>query len=371
MSVFRIWLRRIVLGAIAIAVLALAGLWVIAPQILVLAREGFPGQVWPTSGTYLEVAGAQTPAAPPAGRALPAAAHDRLVNTSGRALLMERDGVLEYEEYTAGLAREDRFNSYSMVKSLIGAMIIRAVADGKIASLDDPLSDYLGPESPDTTIRAVLTMTSGLELHGLQTKQMEDGDFSAFSGVAELHAFGIERLLPRLHPNAAVAGTFRYESSNSAVLGAVLEQVYQQRLPALLSTLIWQPAGAQTASWRAYPMSGGATAYCCLYARPLDWLMVGRYLLDNGTPEAPFLPQPLWNDLFLPALSPEQRQDRFYGYHISHNVMDRAGENVAGPFAYFTGHLGQVVYLLPEQNTVVVRFGAQRQPLQATLYDLF
>lgn len=57
--------------------------------------------------------------------------------------------------------------------------------------------------------------------------------------------------------------------------------------------------------------------------------------------------------------------------HIRHDLLDRAGENIQGPFAYFFGHQGQIVYFLPDKGIVAVRFGAQPQLLHSTLYELF
>jgi hypothetical protein len=42
----------------------------------------------------------------------------------------------------------------------------------------------------------------------------------------------------------------------------------------------------------------------------------------------------------------------------------------AGPFAYMMGHGGQIAYLLPGQDAIVVRFGAQAQLLHSTLYEV-
>src|SRR3712207_8736566 len=52
--------------------------------------------------------------------------------------------------------------------------------------------------------------------------------------------------------------------------------LFRSPLPELLSELIWKPAGAEEAHWRQYPSGEGVSAYCCLFARPLDWLRVGR-----------------------------------------------------------------------------------------------
>lgn len=363
--------RRLAVGLLFLLLAALLLTWVAAPQVLVLLREGFPAQTWPAPGSYAQVQGASPPLSPPPGQPAPQVARDRLTQQGGRALLMDQGGTLLVEEYAQGLTRADRLNSYSLVKSLVGALTLRAVADGKIASLDDPLSAYLGAQAPDVTIRDALTMTSGLMLDSTPEKPMEDGAFSPFGGLARLHAFGLTPILPKLRADPALRGQFRYESVNTALLGAVLERAYDAPLQDTLSRLIWKPAGAARADWRRYPGGEGVSAYCCLYARPLDWLLVGRFLLDNGTPKEPFLPPDLWQALLMPDLPAEARRKGTYGYQIRHDILDRPGEMARGPFAYFLGHHGQVVYFLPDQDAVVVRFGESQQLLHSTIYDLF
>jgi CubicO group peptidase (beta-lactamase class C family) len=97
---------------------------------------------------------------------------------------------------------------------------------------------------------------------------------------------------------------------------------------------------------------------------------VGRFLRDNGRPGEPFLPEALWRDLLLPDLGAEARREGTYGFQVRHDVLDRKGEALQGPFAYFMGHGGQMVYVLPEQDAVVVRFGERPQLLHSTLYEL-
>lgn len=288
---------------------------------------------------------------------------------------MERGGALHAEIYGDGIARETRLNSYSLVKSLVGALVLRAVADGRIKSLETPLRQILGADAPDVTVGDVLTMSSGLvmapEPPKTEDTSADDHSFSPFGPLARIHAYGIEKMMPEMRVDRNMVGRFHYQSANTALLGLALERVYDQPLPELLSSLIWKPAGAADAYWRRYPAGRGVSAYCCLYARPLDWIRVGRFLLDNGIQGNPFLPQALWNEFLLPNLDAQVRRQGSYGDQLRHDVLDRPGEPAQGPFAYFMGLDGQMVYLLPKQDAVVVRFGERMQLLHSTLYELF
>lgn len=354
-----------------VAALAAVALW--APHLVVLAAEGFPAAAWPARGAFAHVDGAAT-ADPPAAPPPPEAALALFRDSGGRALLLDRGGVLAAEVYGPGLGREDRLNSYSLVKTLVAALALKAVAEGRIAGLDARLPDLLGPQAPPVTLREALTMTSGLVMPGEPPKTgdrpLDDHGFSPFGPLARLHAAGIGAVLPDLRVDPALRGSFHYQSANTALVGLAVERAWGTPLPDMLSAQIWRPAGAAPAEWRRYPSGFGVSAYCCLYARPLDWLKVGRFLLNNGGPAGRFLPPDLWREFLLPDLTPDLRRHGAYGLHVRHDVLDRAGAAVQGPFAYMMGHDGQVVYLLPGSDAVVVRFGSAPQLLHSTLYAL-
>lgn len=368
----RLW-RALGLGAALVLAAGALVAWR-APQLYVLAGEGFPGAVWPVSGHFATVAGAPLPDPPP-GPLPSQAALDRLAEHDGRALIAEQHGVLIAEAYGPGITRETRLNSYSMVKSLIGALTLRAVADGRISGLDQSLRDLIGQDAPPITVEQALTMTSGLVMPDdppkTGTTTLDDEGFSPFGPFARIHAWGIAATMADLRVDPALVGQFHYQSANTALLGLALERAYGRPLPDLLSKLIWKPAGAADAEWRMYPGGEGVSAYCCLYARPIDWLRVGRFILDNGTAAEPFLPDDLWHRFVLPDLDPALRRQGVYGDQIRHDVLDREGQVAQGPFAYFTGLYGQMTYLLPQTDAVVVRFGDGAQLLHSTVYDLF
>lgn len=67
-------------------------------------------------------------------------------------------------------------------------------------------------------------------------------------------------------------------------------------------------------------------------------------------------------------MSLADRQDDHYGNHTLQNVLDRPGEDLQGPFTYFVGQNGQVLYIMPNEDLVVFRAGEQYQLLHSTLY---
>lgn len=299
------WRRGGLLAGIAVAAGLVAMLWA-SPQILVLLREGYPPRLFDPAGRYAAVVGGTAEIErgvlrPPSPRLA-----ELFAASGGDAMLVVEGGKLSVEHYANGHDAASRFNSYSLVKSLVGVLVLKAVAEGRIQGLDQPIGELL-PASREggagqVTVRQALDMVSGIDFEASVAKQMSGvGDkpfeafpYNPFGPLAKLHALGLEAVLPGLRVAPDEVGAFSYQNVNTALLGAVLEQVYGVPLSDLLSEKLWKPAGAADASWRVYPASGKPTPYCCLFATAADWALVGRYLSRNGTTAEPFLPMELW-----------------------------------------------------------------------------
>ena len=193
---------RFVRWGLATVLCGVIVIWIAAPQIFVLWKEGFPVAVWPAKGDFVTVKGqVSTPVLPDrvlSATSLSPGAQSLFDDSAGRALLVEQRGKITGATFGPGITPDTRLNSYSLVKSLIGVMVIKAVAEGKILGLDVPISDFL-PDAPDVTVREALTMTSGLSLRGEPPKEekqfpVDDASFSPLAPVGRLHAFGIERI---------------------------------------------------------------------------------------------------------------------------------------------------------------------------------
>ncbi|MDA7946118.1 MAG: beta-lactamase family protein [Hyphomicrobiaceae bacterium] len=314
-------------------------------------------------------------------RRLDATARRLFSDKAGRALLIYQDGKLKLEHYANGIEPDARFNSYSMVKSLIGALVLRAHVDGRIADLNDPVGAYLHGLGDDkfgrTPILSFLRMRSGVIFDaddakttvGQGAKDIEKMRMNPFGPMARLHMLGLGDLAGRLRVEAGARGRYNYQNVNTSVLGRLLEEVYGQPLEWILSEKVWKPAGAATAYWRRHGEELPVTAYCCLYATPMDWVRIGIFLISNGGKERPFLPEKLWKRFLGQNLTYDDVRKGRYGLHLYHNVLDRNGEALQGPFSYMFGSRGQVVYLMPEKKLVVVRFGEQIQLFHSTLYS--
>jgi CubicO group peptidase (beta-lactamase class C family) len=375
-------LRKLLIALVLVLVGAVTATLAYAPYLPQLVAEGVPPLVWPAPGHFASIGGVATPrdlritetvATRPLQPDLQAAFTDK----HGKALLVAHAGRLELEHYAPGITGDTRFNSFSMAKSLVGALTYRALAEGKLNSLDQTLGELLPDDRglAGVTLRALLLMRSGIAFdHGEGKAGAVSGDKTVdtsanpFDPLARLHFLGLGAIEGDLISEASSDAEFSYQNVNTALLGEVLETVYRQKLEDLLSEKLWRPAAAADAAWRQPAIDMPVSAYCCIYATARDWIRIGQYLIENGTADAPFLPPPLWREFLGLDVPIADRLDDNYGQHVRQNVLDRAGQPLQGPFSYFMGQGGQVLYLLPDQQLVVYRAGEDVQLLHSTLY---
>ena len=126
---------------------------------------------------------------------------DFLAHQRVTGLLLIKDGEVLFERYQYGRNPAHRFVSHSMAKSITSIAVGMALAEGKIASLDDPVAKYVpklaGVPYGETSIRNVLRMSTGVAF-----KEVYDGndDLARFArirvregSIAALVSSGIAR----------------------------------------------------------------------------------------------------------------------------------------------------------------------------------
>ncbi|MEP1442602.1 MAG: serine hydrolase [Hyphomicrobiales bacterium] len=351
-----------------------------------IVLEGYPAAIWPAKGNFAEVTNDNVePLEETPKRALNDKLRQIFDDSDGKALFVFKDGKPVLEHYVEGYDRETEFNSFSMVKSLVGILTLKAISDERIASFHEPLKRVLAKPYPeldgapigDVTISQLLDMRSGIDFEvsvtgaeaDTKTRIASKAEFSPFSKLANLHTNGLQVLFADLKVDASKVGEFAYQNINTAILGLVLETIYDRPLSELLNEKIWKPAGAQGFRWRQYTKEAIVSPYCCLYATVEDWARVGHFLLLNGGSRT-FFADPIHRH-FLGTDSPfYDTRTVSYRSQIRYDVLDRAGEGIQGYFKYFLGQGGQTVYLIPNENMVVIRFGDKHQLLHSTLYEI-
>ncbi|MDX2264950.1 MAG: serine hydrolase [Hyphomicrobiales bacterium] len=377
----RLWIRLTPLIAATGGCVALT-VAIAAPHVPALVWEGYPSAVWPARGAFATIDSVSRPASfsPSPSLTLAPALAEAHAKRGTHALLVYQRGALRLAHYAPGFDAHTRFNSFSMSKALVGALALKAHADGLLPDLSAPVGPYL-PDAPESVravpIQAFLDMQSGIGLEPAKSASHPSAKDQAgkvydrvFGGMGVLHHGGLEAVLSDLRADPAALGAHSYQNVNTAILATVLERLHKRPIADALSGTIWKPAGAAEAYWRRPAGDARVGGYCCLYATAEDWLRVGLYIMRNGEGGAPFLPEPLWRRFLGSDLAATALRAGVYRDHLGHDILDRPGEPLHGGFAYFLGSGGQITYLMPDKDLVVVRFGERMPPLHSTLYEL-
>jgi CubicO group peptidase (beta-lactamase class C family) len=200
-------------------------------------------------------------------------------------LLILKDGELLAEHYQYGRTASQRFTSFSMAKTVVAMAVGLAVAEGHIASVDEPV-DKLEPALARTawkgvTLREVLTMSSGVRFD--ETYDSAGSDIARLSRAwTQQRGSLLQGLQGFTERDAEPGERFRYVSADTQVLTQVLQRATGRALSDYVGEKLWAPMGAEADA--AWVLDGGGTeaGYCCLSARLRDWGRLGLLLADGG-----------------------------------------------------------------------------------------
>lgn len=285
------------------------------------------------------------------------------------ALLVVRDGRLIDERYFGGFSREAAGNTFSVAKSVVSVLVGIALHDGRIRSLDDPVTRWLpelqrqDPRFGAVTLRHLLAMRSGIAF--------DENYASPWSDVARFYVSG--DLAAQVHALAITSDPdrrFAYASGNTQLLAMALERAVGEPLPRYAERRLWQPIGAEfDARWSVDSTGGGQVkAFCCLHARAVDLARFAQMVLDGGrVGERQVVPaewlrestaaqqRPGANDAARRNIERPSGQHRAF-YALGWRREAKADGEPADDF-WAQGLLGQFVYVAPESRMVVVRLG--------------
>lgn len=298
---------------------------------------------------------------------------------------MERNGTIAFivlqhgniivEHYYNGYHRDSITTSFSVAKSVVSALLGIAIHEHKIAGVDEPITHYV-PELlkndrrfSKITLRNLLEMRSGI--------LFDDRDGSPWSDAAIFYLTSdLQSKLAGLKIEHPADEVYHYSSGDTQLLGLIIERATGVPLPTYLQKKIWQPMGAAyDASWSLDSREHGMPkAFCCLNARAIDFARFGQMYLNNGKINGQQIVPAEWvklsttvreHDADDPASRwnieniDEQGTAYYTWYWRRIPAVDPAADIKMRPGSdyYAEGLLGQVIYIAPKQDMVIVRVG--------------
>jgi CubicO group peptidase (beta-lactamase class C family) len=198
------------------------------------------------------------------------------------AVLIAKDGVIQYERYQYGLTAQHRYLSNSMAKSFTSLAMGFALNEGKVSTLDAFTQTYLpelkGTAYGETTLRNLMRMGSGVKFS--ETYKPDDDstrfrDARARVGVVQATKLFNDREVPQ-------GSRFNYASIETALIGAVLKAATGESVTNYLQGRLWQAIGAEGAARWELDRTGLELTQCCITALPHDYLRLGVVLANDG-----------------------------------------------------------------------------------------
>ncbi|MFA5078000.1 MAG: serine hydrolase [Dehalococcoidia bacterium] len=298
-----------------------------------------------------------------------------LAQSDSTAFIVIKDDTVLYEKYLNGYSQDSVQRSFSMAKSITSTLVGLAVQDGYIHSLDDKMVGYLpelkGRGLDEMTIRDLLVMNSGIAFNLLPK--------DAFILSQPFYDEALMYYLPntrshilKLHAGREPVGAyFLYDDYYPLLEALIIERTSHKTISAYTEEKLWTQLGMEyPASWSLdSEQDGFEQAASGFNARAIDFAKFGRLFLKDGIWEGRQILPIGWGK---EATSPDPNDKRpwmndpnwkdaggYYKYHWWGIV------NEDGTYDYTaTGSPGgQIIYISPSHNAIVVHNGASGDPM--------
>ena len=315
---------------------------------------------------------ASLPVAAAGERTLDAAALDAAVAYAeanrSTAFIVWRDGRVQLARYFGGTTAATPLVSKSLSKPLTAIAIGRAIALGRIRSLDQPVADFItewrGTDKASMLLRHLLDMRSGL----LEQAYSPDPDSPLNRAyLSPLH----DEYLVHHYPLTHAPGTrYGYSNATSELVALVIERATGRRYAEFVGNEILARLGAAGGEIWVDREGGLAHSGCCMRLPAESWLRLAILLLDDGVAAG----QRLLPEGYVAEMRRGTAQNPHYGLGIwvagpyterrGFGALDAPGPRVLHGEPYldrdlflFDGNSNQVVYVSPATRMVILRLG--------------
>jgi CubicO group peptidase (beta-lactamase class C family) len=288
---------------------------------------------------------------------LPQDIEETFRNFSAHAFVIIKNDSLIHEQYWDGFSDTSHTNSFSMAKTYVSALLGRAIKDGYIKSIEEPVSKFISEfssgEKSRITLKHLVTMTSGIDF--------DESYINPFAYPAEGY-YGSDLKEASCHQGVCEqpGQTFKYLSGNTALLGMCITKAVGKPLSQYLSESLWKDLQCQqTAWWSLDKKDGYEKGFCCINSNALDFARLGMLYLNSGKWNGKqVLDSEFVANSVVPFSCKEEDgiQNCTYGY--SWWLTKYNNKEVF----YARGILGQYIICLPSEKLVVVKLARKRRP---------
>jgi CubicO group peptidase (beta-lactamase class C family) len=219
----------------------------------------------------------------------------RARQAGSRALLVLHRGQLVVERYFVTDDAASLLPATLVARPLAAMAIGVALRDGKITSLDTPLSGFLHEWEDDPrgriTLRQLLEETSGLETGGAIQGLLHRSPWRDYAALPEFATSrGVRMLLGNDYQSSALrfrldhepGGFYNVSPANTQLVAVILERVTGTPYETFIDEHLWRAVGAGLAEMQLDRRAGMPAAHCCWRATARDMLRVASLLASDG-----------------------------------------------------------------------------------------
>ncbi|MFJ1351898.1 serine hydrolase domain-containing protein [Capnocytophaga canimorsus] len=262
------------------------------------------------------------------------------------AFLVIKNDSIWHEQYFEGYTQKSLSNSFSMAKTYVSALLGRAISDGYVKDLDQPVADFFPQFSQglaaNLTVGDLASMASGLDWN--------EDYYNPFSITTKAYFDApLQEIILNLKVTNPPGKKYEYKSGNTQILAMVIEKATGKTLSEYLSQSLWEPLGCEyDALWQLDDKEGTEKAYCCIASNARDFARLGKLYKDFGQWHGKQL---LDSAYVAKSIQPRFSDSSQYGYGMW--LLNYKNKS----FFMMRGHLGQYVIVDPKNNVIIVRLG--------------
>ena len=278
-------------------------------------------------------------------------------NQTRAVLVIHKDKIIA-EKYAENFDKDSRLLGWSMAKSVTVSVFGVLEYQGKLNINEKaPIKEWQNDARKEITINNLLQMRSGLEW---------DESYTTISDVTKMLFLEGDMSKPQIYkplvskPNE----TTNYSSGTTNLLSGLLKQYFdthQEYLDFWYTDLI-DKIGMHSMTVEA-DLNGNYVGSSYAWATARDWSKLGLLYLHKGNWNGNQIFSKNWVDYATKpgAISNDDRSNYNNTYPSDYGIVWlNAGKiypDVPASLYSFNGHQGQYVFVLPEQDLVIVRMG--------------
>lgn len=296
---------------------------------------------------------------------------DILDLTSTSALLVIRDGKIRSENYWRTGGADVQWISMSVAKSFVSALIGLLVADGKIRSIEDPITDYItvtpGSAYDGVSIKNILLMSSGARW----SEDYSDPNSDARNLMQAMAGEGgdLDDFVRNMHKELEPGTVCRYNSGDTQVLGLLIRSASGMSVTQFTRERLMEPLGFEMPGYWLTDVAGNEAVFAGLNLVARDFARLGQLFCDGGVFEGVQILDPEWVKNSTTVTAPQCEIPDEPGLPpIGYGYQWWVPAEPKGSFSAI-GVYNQFVFVDPSTRTVIVKLSANRTYGQSASND--